>query len=108
MNNKFGIYNKSFKLIVDTLLAFPEIKKAWIFGSRALGNYKKGSDIDIALEGENITFDIITTLYGILNEELLIPYECDLVDIKSCDNIELLCHIKQKGILFLDRSQGNN
>ncbi|MDG6881291.1 Nucleotidyltransferase domain [Phocoenobacter uteri] len=105
MNNSFGIYEKSFNLIVKTLFSFPEIEKAWIFGSRALGNYKKGSDIDIALEGKNINLDTLANLSGLLNDELEIPYELDLIDIKNCDNTDLLTHIKQKGILFLNRTE---
>ncbi len=44
MNNKFGIYDKSYDLIVEAIAKVREIDKAVIFGSRAMGNYKKGSD----------------------------------------------------------------
>ena len=48
--------------ICKYLSKYPEIDKASIFGSRAKGNYKNGSDIDIALYGKKITLDTVTSL----------------------------------------------
>ncbi|WP_414646601.1 nucleotidyltransferase domain-containing protein [Clostridium tetani] len=53
---------------------FDEIEKAYIFGSRAKGNYKPGSDIDIAIYGENINLDILSKLNSILEEKSPMPY----------------------------------
>ncbi|MEW4901747.1 nucleotidyltransferase domain-containing protein [Clostridium tetani] len=45
-----------------------------MFGSRAKGNYKPGSDIDIAIYGENINLDILSKLNSILEEKSPMPY----------------------------------
>ncbi|MBR0574425.1 nucleotidyltransferase domain-containing protein [Pasteurella atlantica] len=103
MNNQFGLYEHSYVLLCDALKLFPEIEQAWIFGSRALGNYKKGSDIDLAISGQNINFDTVTALYGTLNEEISIPYMVDVVDINNIENPLLKEHIEQKGVLFYSR-----
>ncbi|MEW5845474.1 MAG: nucleotidyltransferase domain-containing protein [Bacteroidota bacterium] len=50
----FGISEKSYLLIIDVLKSYPEVEAAIIFGSRAKGNYKNGSDIDLALIGESL------------------------------------------------------
>ena len=41
--------------IVSSIRGFDEIKRAILFGSRAKGNFKAGSDIDIAIVGEEVT-----------------------------------------------------
>ena len=97
MNNNFGIYDNSFTLILDSLKKFTEIEKAIIFGSRAMGNYKKGSDIDIAITGKNINDKIVTRLSSILNQELPIPYFIDVVDYNSITNNDLKKHIDKEG-----------
>lgn len=51
----FSISEKSYRLIIDVLKRFDEVDSAVIFGSRATGNYRNGSDIDLALKGDRIT-----------------------------------------------------
>ncbi len=108
MNNRFGIYDKSFSLIVESFSKFPEIEKVLIFGSRAMGNYKKGSDIDLAIQGEKVDFNIISRLYGKLNEELPIPYFIDIVDFKTVESEELKKHILKEGKLIYEKDKLKN
>ena len=72
--NQFGISEKSFHLLNQALIRFPQIEETVIFGSRAKGNYKTGSDIDIAIKGKNCSPKIAWDLNAYLNEELPIPY----------------------------------
>lgn len=89
----YGLLDRDLKYIVSALNKFPQIDKAIIFGSRAIGNYKKGSDIDLALIGYQITDDILTKLYDCLNEEYPIPYFFDLLHYESISNEKLKKHI---------------
>jgi len=50
----FGLSNKTLTYIIDNMKEFREIEGVKIYGSRALGNYKRGSDIDLALIGEDV------------------------------------------------------
>lgn len=84
--------------IISTIKRFPEIEKAMIFGSRAMGNYKKGSDIDIACFGNNISLESTSRLKSILNEALPIPFFVDVLCFDTLDNTELKMHIKHFGI----------
>lgn len=102
--NSYGIYDKSFLLILESFKSFPEIEKAIIFGSRAMGNYKKGSDIDLAIVGNNINDRIKTRLSSMLNQELPIPYFVDVVDYKSISSEELVKHIDTEGKLIYTRT----
>lgn len=90
---KFGIPEKSMNIILHTLEQFKEIEKASIFGSRALGNYKNGSDIDLVIYGSRVTDEIINFLSIQLNEELPLPYFFDIVHYESLSNKKLKEHI---------------
>jgi len=70
----FGLRELDLEYIVSVIRGFDEIEKASIFGSRAKGNYKPGSDIDIAVYGENINLDILSKLNSILEEKSPMPY----------------------------------
>jgi predicted nucleotidyltransferase len=103
VKNSFGIYEKSYSLLLDAFASFPEIEKVTIYGSRAMGNYKKGSDIDLAITGKEITGQTITKLSARLNEEMTIPYFIDVLDYKTLENQKLKNHIDQEGIVFYNK-----
>jgi predicted nucleotidyltransferase len=102
-SNNFGITEKSYGIILSAIKQFPEIEKAVIFGSRATGNYKKGSDIDIAISGTKVTFDTVARLQGVLNEQSPIPYFVDIIDFNNCNHPELKKHIEENGITFFEK-----
>lgn len=81
---KYGLKDSYLQNIVHTLQEYKEIKEAFIFGSRAKGNYQDSSDIDIALKGD-ISLKLIAKLKAIF-EESNIPY---FVDIVSYENAPL-------------------
>lgn len=94
----FGIRNKDIDYIIDTIKGFPEVDKAFIFGSRAIGNYKKGSDVDIALFGKDINFSTIAKIKDKLQEESPMPYLFDIVDFTHSNSEALKKHIRKYGI----------
>lgn len=96
----FGITPKSYDLIQTTFSRFPEIEKVFIYGSRAMGNYKTGSDIDLAASGRNITSDTILKLKTLLEQELPVPYFFDITHYETISNSALKAHIDEFGKLF--------
>jgi len=62
-----------------------------------MGNYKKVSDIDISIDGENISFDTISHLHRELEEKISTPLFFDVISFKSLENIPLKNHISQFG-----------
>ena len=100
MENPFGIYDKTYNLIMEVLEATSEVEAAFIFGSRAMGNHKKGSDVDIAVSGSKINPKVLMNLKSKLNEELPIPYFVDVVHIENTQNEALKTHIMKFGKKF--------
>jgi len=93
----FGIPEKSLDMIKKAVARWPEIDKAVVFGSRAMGNYKKGSDVDLAIYGEKVTEEIVNKLSVLLNQELPLPYHFDIVHYESLSNQQLKEHIETQG-----------
>ena len=93
----FGLPENSLELIKQTIKQFPDIEEARIFGSRAMGNYRKGSDVDIAIFGQNLTPDTLSKLSFQLNEELPLPYFFDVIDASTLEHQELKKHIEDIG-----------
>jgi predicted nucleotidyltransferase len=75
------------------------IKKVILYGSRAMGKFRLGSDIDLCIEGEGLT---LTELLVIENQidDLLLPWKVDLSLKSKIDNPDLLEHIDLVGIEF--------
>ncbi len=94
-------------MIKEAIHSFPDVKEAIVFGSRAMGNFKKGSDIDIALKG-NLKDNTLIKLQVILDEELPIPYYFDLVDYQHIENQALKLHIDVEGKPLGQKSKFNH
>jgi len=92
-----GLTPEDMALIIDAIKSFPKIRKVILFGSRAKGNYKPGSDVDLAIEAGHNGHSIATSLAAILNEESLLPYMFDVVDLPSITEQSLVEHIQRVG-----------
>lgn len=99
----FGLSQNDLVSICSLLKLFPEVEQAVMFGSRALGSYKPGSDIDIALFG-NIESGTILVISSQLNEEMLLPYFFDVLHYNELTNPELKDHIDRVGVVFYKKN----
>ncbi|WP_363320910.1 nucleotidyltransferase domain-containing protein [Desulfobacula sp.] len=97
----FGIEKHIIKMILSEMSNHSEVCDIIIFGSRAKGNFKKGSDIDLAIKGKNISFELVAGLKTSFNQKLLIPYHVDIVHYESISNKDLIDHIDRIGISLL-------
>lgn len=98
MKNKFGLLDSDIETIIQTLSKYPKVEHAYIFGSRAKGNFKKGSDVDIALKGAELDFDTLSQISYLLNEETSMPYTFDILIYHSINELSLKDHIDRIGI----------
>lgn len=96
--NDLGLDKEEVKEIKEVIEKYAEVETAYIFGSRAKGNYKRGSDIDIAVKGKNITIDTIASLLNKLEEETTLPYFFDVIHYDTCSTKELVEHIDRVGV----------
>jgi len=93
----FGLPMAACDRIVSVLRDYPEIAHATIFGSRAKGNYRPGSDIDLCLDASALTMHRRLELENRL-DDLLLPWKIDLLVRDEIDNPALLEHIARVGI----------
>jgi uncharacterized protein len=95
----FGISEDSFNRIVTVFSAFPKISQVRLFGSRALDRHRPGSDIDLAIVGNNLTLNDLLDIRLKL-DDLMLPYRFDLVALDDQTNTELREHIERVGIVI--------
>ena len=79
----------------------PEVRRAVLYGSRAKGNYRNGSDIDLTLFGNELSLGLLLQIMNEL-DELLLPWTIDLSLYSSIENPDLRDHIERVGIVFFD------
>lgn len=102
MKNNYGIRKNLFNNIISEFKK-SNIEKAILFGSRARGNYKYNSDIDLAIIFTNNDSDnyikILTKL-----EELYTLYKFDIIDYNKITNIKLKEEIDKDGIIIYKKT----
>ena len=101
---KFGLSENTILKICDVLARCSQVDEAILYGSRAKGNYKNGSDIDLTLRGKDLTWRV---LYKIMDEldDLLLPYTIDLSLYENINDAELKAHIARVGLVFYRKGE---
>jgi predicted nucleotidyltransferase len=92
--------------IHSTLASFPQVEQATLYGSRALGAFRPGSDIDLTLNGADLNSRTLAQLDAAL-DDLLLPWRFDLSLRSSLESPALIEHIERVGTLFYQRDQGD-
>ncbi len=95
---RHGLTEEDLATIRRVVRQFPAVEQVLLFGSRAKGNYKPGSDVDLAIKGPNIDYETSARLAEMLNEETLLPYFFDVVHYDSLAEPRLVQHIDRVGV----------
>lgn len=95
----FGLTAEVTEKIRNVLSHHQEVQSAILYGSRAKGNYKRGSDIDLTLIGEKINLSKLAKISDEL-DDLYLPYTFDFSIYDQIENTQLLDHIKRVGTVF--------
>ena len=98
----FGLSSRARDLLGSAFAAESRINTVLIYGSRAKGNYRPGSDIDIALDAPHMTYSDCLHLATTL-DDLMLPWRIDLSVLHQIDNPALLEHIARVGKPFWTR-----
>ena len=102
---KFGLDEETLHTIEDALKPFSDVEEAIIFSSRAMGNYKRGSDVDIALKGTHLTSRSVDALRTFFNDAAPgYPYKTDVLNYHTLANAELKKHIDEHGKILYKRA----
>lgn len=99
----FGLKESVIQKIHAVFANHPPVEKAVLYGSRAKGNFRNGSDIDLTLIGGNtLTLEV---LYRILSQidDLCLPYTFDLSIFRQISDPDLIDHIQRVGVVFYER-----
>jgi len=96
---KYGLKDKTIERIHSVFAQHPEVEEAMLYGSRAKGNFKPGSDIDLALKGDGLNLSVINAI-GTRIDDLLLPYTFDISIFHKISNPDLIEHINRVGIVF--------
>jgi predicted nucleotidyltransferase len=95
----FGLDRHTLDRIIGCIRQFPEIVWVKIYGSRAKGDYQRGSDIDLAFSSPvDYTAELLEAL-----DELPTPYLFDVTHYETLRHKELKEHIERVGVGFYER-----
>ncbi len=101
-----GLPEAAVEKICGILRDYPQISRVILYGSRAMGTYRLGSDIDLCIEAEALG---LTELLAIENriDNLLLPWKVDLSLLHTIDNPALMEHIRRVGVIFCPSQEGH-
>lgn len=101
----YGVKDETWESILNILKQYDQIEKAVLYGSRAKGTYKNGSDIDLSLKGKDLNTGTLLKIMDRI-DDLYLPYEFDISIYDSIENVELKNHIDRVGIIIYNSVSG--
>ena len=100
---KYGLPERVLQKIRAVFARYPQVTKAVLYGSRAKGSHKNGSDIDLTLCGD--TDLTLSTLYRIADDldDLLLPHTFDVSIFHHISDPDVLGHIGRVGVTLYEK-----
>jgi len=103
MNAQYGLSVESISKIKEVFARYPAVDKAVLYGSRAKGTERPGSDIDLVLFGSELDQAKLDKILSDL-DDLLLPYQTDVSIFSRISHPDLLDHISRIGVTFYDKT----
>lgn len=100
---KYGIKQEIWDKIISTMCTNSGVQAVILFGSRAKGNFRNGSDIDLCVKGPILSERDIRLLSSAL-DDLNLPWEIDLLSYEDIRDPAVIDHIDRVGIELYGRS----
>ncbi len=100
---KFGLKATTIDKIISVLVQYPEVESAIVYGSRAKGNYRPGSDIDLTLTGSELAYNTLLRIDTKI-DDLLLPYLFDISLLRQISNPDVVDHIRRIGIPLYEKA----
>lgn len=100
---RFGLSERVVERVADVFKRHFAIEKVIIYGSRAKGTFRKGSDIDLTLLGEALAPSLLSVVASEL-DDLNTPYLFDLSIFSELTSQDLIEHVERVGQVFYQRS----
>jgi len=102
---KYGISKKHLAEIRKVLGQYPNVERAVLFGRRAVGDYVRYSDIEIALEGKKADWEDAASIQFYLEETTSIPHPFDIVEPERVESEGLADEIKEEGVVIYEKKR---
>ncbi|MGE4518376.1 MAG: nucleotidyltransferase domain-containing protein [Desulfobacteraceae bacterium] len=99
----YGLKQTTIESIKNVFRRYSQVEQVIIYGSRAKGNYKNGSDIDLTLKGDDLSLTLMNKI-NIELDDLLLPYTFDLSIYSHIKNCNLRDHINRVGKIFYKKN----
>ncbi len=100
---QFGLQPKYRDTINRVFAQYPNIEQVVVYGSRAKGNFRNGSGIDLTIIDSNLSFTEFLEIENKL-DDLLMPYTIDLSQKRKISNPDLIEHINRVGQILYNRN----
>ena len=97
-----GIPQADSQRLLELIRSHPHVQKNVLYGSRALGRQRAGSDIDICLVAPSMALGELLEL-GAALDDLLLPWNVDLQLRHLIAHEDLLSHLDRAGHLLWER-----
>jgi uncharacterized protein len=94
-----GLSERVTDLLRAEVRRFPEARAAYLFGSRARGDYKPQSDIDIAIDAPDMTQQNFAQLWSVI-DALPIAYPLDCVWLQALPESRLKAQVERDGLVL--------
>lgn len=98
----YGIPDRVWARMGEVFARAPSVERVILYGSRAKGNYREGSDIDLTLEGPSATYQDLLTI-SVQLDDLDLPWMIDLSLLHRISNDTLREHIARVGKVVYTR-----
>jgi len=95
----YGLKDDTIEKIKSVFARYRKVSKVVLYGSRAKGNYKTGSDVDLTLYGDALDLSIVNKISNDI-DDLLLPYTFDISIFEQIENCDIIAHINRVGIVF--------
>lgn len=94
---RFGLPDEVLPRLLAVLSSNPKVKQVTLYGSRAKGNWRRGSDIDLCIDGDGLSLQELGEIDARI-DDLLLPWKVDISVLQQIDNPELVAHIERVGV----------
>ena len=100
---RYGLSEAQYAELVKVISFYDEIEAAVLFGSRAMETYLEASDVDVAILGPDVDYDVAYKVKRHMEDATDQPFFFDIVPYPKLKHKNLKSHIRRRGQLIFRR-----
>jgi predicted nucleotidyltransferase len=102
---QFGLTEDDLSTLQRVFRRYPSVHEVLVFGSRAMGRFRPGSDVDLAVREDDARASALPDMRYELDEETLLPYRFDVLALDQIASPLLVDHIQRWGCSIYRRGE---